>query len=657
MKDVVFVQMPFASVERPSLALGLLASALRRAALSVEVVYANIAFAETIGLSAYWLVGQSYPNVLLGDWLFVDSAFREAAERLPRLDIQDGLLSINRDAARPILEERGQSDLKGLLREIRGRAAGFVDELCADILGLSPKVVACTSMFDQHVASLALLRRVKELAPAVLTVLGGANCAGPMGRATQLSFPQVDFTVTGEFDQHAGDFFRALCQAGGHATAVVPLPPNVLGPEARGDAPRPSPAWILHDMDKAPTPDYDDYFEQIYSSSISEYVISSLQFETSRGCWWGAKQHCTFCGLNAEGMVFRKKSPARAVEEIRALTGRYRISRCAASDNIIDMSYFETVLPELAADEREYQLFYETKANLKRDHVQAMADAGCTVIQPGLESLHDETLRVMKKGTTACSNIQLLKYCLEFGIHPAWSILCNFPSTEPEWVADAAIDFPALFHLHPPMDTSLIRFDRFSPYHERAAEYGLLLEPVPAYRHVYPLDEAVLKDLAYFFQDSRGVSPAAAANEQRARRMVQQWRADFFGPQRAQLVIDADDGCHMRVRDTRGCTTTEMHELGGHLAMLLRVLEGPATRPGLRGRLQSAGWAGVDEGELCELLDELLTRRLIWRSSTQYVALPTPPPKRPSPPRPDQPLGNVDIRKYLLQTRRLGGVL
>jgi radical SAM superfamily enzyme YgiQ (UPF0313 family) len=38
--------------------------------------------------------------------------------------------------------------------------------------------------------------------------------------------------------------------------------------------------------------------------------------ETARGCWWGAKHHCTFCGLNQNDMAFRAKSPQCAMDEL-----------------------------------------------------------------------------------------------------------------------------------------------------------------------------------------------------------------------------------------------------------------------------------------------------------------------------------------------------
>lgn len=653
MNEVLFVQMPFASVERPSLALGLLASALREDGIPVGTVYANIAFAETVGLASYFLVGQCAPHMLVGDWLFSPAAFGPAADGR-RLPVERAHLAIDDRTLAEILEERQQADLAGLLEGLRRRAESFVDEVTEQILAARPRVVGCTSMFDQHVASLALLTRIKTRAPEILTVIGGANCAGVMGRATHLSFPGVDFTVTGEFDAYAVDFFRALCDSGG-CTEDVALPPNVLGPGDRQADPAQlvrTPILVV-DMDTTAVPDYDDYFDQMYASSLSPYVVPTLPFETSRGCWWGAKQHCTFCGLNAEGMAFRRKSPGRAVDEIRTLTSRYGTCRCAAADNIIDMSYFETVLPQLSGDGQPYALFYETKANLSRHQVAALAAAGCTVIQPGIESLHDGTLRLMRKGTTACQNIQLLKYCLELGVAPAWNILCNFPGSDPAWVADVARDFESLFHLFPPLGTTPIRFDRFSPYHQRPEEYGLSLAPMPSYQRVYPLPAETVGDLAYFFYDTRGISPEVKRNAEVSEEMARRWRAAFAARDRPHLVVEEATDDRVCIFDTRPKAAESRHELRGPAATVLRVLDTPVGSEGLARRLTESS-PSLDPADARRGLAELLERRLVWRSSTQYVGLAVPPPCRPVP---DLAVGMVDIRRFLESRRPTGAIL
>jgi hypothetical protein len=179
-----------------------------------------------------------------------------------------------------------------------------------------------------------------------------------------------------------------------------------------------------------------------------------------------------------------------------------------------------------------------------------------------------------------------------------------------------------------------------------------------SYRCVYPFDAAALSDMAYFFEDVGGLSPAVAIHAYRSEQMVKRWWSDFWRQQRPQLVIEADDGETIRIRDTRSCAKAEAHVLQGPLAVLFRALETPVTRDGIRGRLRAGGWTPADEGELCELIDELLEPRLIWRSSTQYVALPTPPPRRPlSQSLAMGAMGEVQIKRYLRESRQRGELL
>ena len=52
-------------------------------------------------------------------------------------------------------------------------------------------------------------------------------------------------------------------------------------------------------------------------------------------------------------------------------------------DNILDMRYFRDLIPALAEESADLHLFFEVKANLRKDQLQALANAGIRVIQPG----------------------------------------------------------------------------------------------------------------------------------------------------------------------------------------------------------------------------------------------------------------------------------
>ena len=78
-------------------------------------------------------------------------------------------------------------------------------------------------------------------------------------------------------------------------------------------------------------------------------------------------------------------------------------------------------------------VFFEIKANVSRAQVAALVDAGITWVQPGIESLHSEVLKLMDKGIQGWQNVQLLKWARELGLRLSWSVLWGFPGEKDDW--------------------------------------------------------------------------------------------------------------------------------------------------------------------------------------------------------------------------------
>jgi radical SAM superfamily enzyme YgiQ (UPF0313 family) len=169
-------------------------------------------------------------------------------------------------------------------------------------------------------------------------------------------------------------------------------------------------------------------------------------------------------------------------------------------DNILDLKYFKTLLPELAERKLNVSLFYETKSNLKKDQVRMLRDAGVRTIQPGIESFSNRVLKQMKKGVSGLQNIQLLKWCKEIGVHPTWNFLIGFPQECPDDYFEMAGLATRVCHLPRPAGVSVIRLDRFSPNFTQADQLGFTrLRPLPFYEFLYDLPEAARGNLAYYF--------------------------------------------------------------------------------------------------------------------------------------------------------------
>lgn len=625
MYRVLLLNLPFADVNLPSIALTQLKYVTERAhpnAVDVRIVNLNHEFAQYFGPQNYDEVAlgfQHHPSGL-GDWIFRRAAFPDARDNTEEYfgryyaRAGSGAL-VTREV---ILEKRlGIEDF--FLRMIgKYRAAE------ADLVGL-------TSMFSQNLACFAFARILKTVNPEVCVVLGGANCESPMGLEivehveavdavfsgpSLVSFPRfVGSRLQGEREPVpiAGAFSkrdRVRREGGSASTAVATASPAApIGEEL--------------DINVRVPLDYDDFiasFEHFFPDSASG---PSLTFETSRGCWWGEKSHCTFCGLNGLSMNYRAMAPALALEQFESLFSYApRVSRYQCVDNILPRNYLKDVLPHVRPPEN-VSLFYEVKADLSEADVRTLARARVDKIQPGIEALASSTLKLMKKGTTAFQNIALLKHCIACAVRPAWNLLVGFPGEHEDVFEKYARDLPLLVHLEPPSGVFPVRFDRFSPYFNEAEAYGLELEPYDFYAMTYPFPEDSLSRLAFYFMDKNYeaeyfVEMVGWLSQLRAQVAAWNGRWQRGFAERPRLELTTKDG-RTAVLDTRGAQPAE-HELTASGAAILEHLKTQSPRdriaPALPGiprdvveaeirNLERAGLVFEEGGRLMSLvLDE-----------------------------------------------------
>ena len=553
--DIVLCSAPVMSVVRPSVGLGILHAALAARGYAVETLHLNLDFANAAGIDLNEQLAERTPaHLLIGDWLFAGCVGRPG----PALAVARH----EREVA-ALLARRA---IVGVPRLRDTVAAPFVAAAAEKILARRPRIVGFGTMFQQTMASLAIAGAVKMADPSIVVVFGGANCHGPMGLALLRIYAQIDHVFTGEADTAFPDLVDVVLRGIGNVDAVAG---HLYRGGGKADAPP------LRALDTVPIPDYADYFAQLAALDEADRVVPSLPFESSRGCWWGQKHHCTFCGLNAEGIVFRAKSPQRVLDEVAQLSARHGIGRFTATDNILAPTHLEGVMRPLAATPvGDRSFFYEIKANLNEAQTALLADAGVTQVQPGIESLSDDVLAIMQKGVDRLLNLRLMRNCREFGIGVIWSILHGFPG-EPREAYDAMADLvPLIEHLPPPTGLSALRLDRFSPNYEEAERMGFRdVRPAIAYTALHDAPPEAIADLAYFFE-GRAEGAATESDLLRLRAAVAQWKARWRAPHPPGLVfVRVERG--MLVKDTRAIAACALHYLDPVAAALVDRLRNP----------------------------------------------------------------------------------
>jgi ribosomal peptide maturation radical SAM protein 1 len=570
--DIIFAVLPFSDLGRPALGVSLLDAHLQRRSISSLIRYFNLDLAERIGTRLYgWfsqctadqeLLSAVAPSeYLAGEWFFADLVF---PGRIPNEGEYISRFFEPHPGMRKLIPE---------ILEARRHREEFVDNCVREIGRHNPRVVGFTTTFHQTCACLAVAQRLKQTANPPFVMFGGANCEGVMGLELITSFPWIDFLCTGEGDEVVPEFLDQLLLG----RDLRPVP----GILKKGDAPSLTTPPPVREMDALPVPNYAAYFEALSTSAIGTSIQPRLLIETARGCWWGEKQHCTFCGLNGQTMGYRSKSPQRAFDELTYLSKSYGINQIEFVDNILDLKYVDSLFPELVRASSTMEFFLETKSNMRFDQLKTLRQGGVRAIQPGIESFSNQVLQLMRKGCNGLQNIQLLRWCEELGITVFWNLLYGFPGESPAEYTRMAELIPQLTHLQRPGYCGRIHVDRFSPLFTNRQLGIPEPRPASAYSYLYPLDPKQLGNLAYFFEPDYPESRDPAAYVGGLAQEVDRW-PEWNSEKRPRLDLFQMDSIFL-ITDTRQCALKPSSILTGVGAKLYLACD-TAQTPGSAAR-------------------------------------------------------------------------
>jgi ribosomal peptide maturation radical SAM protein 1 len=616
--DVVLINMPFTNLTAPSLALGLLQASLTRLGVSAKSFNFHLRFAETIGSDFYDVIEtETYAEHLVGEWVFSGALFNHQCANDVEGFVRD-ILSVNTldMPDEPVYKESLLEKLVPAIIEAKKHVEFFLDQCVETVLSHKPRIVGFTSLFQQHVASLALAKRIKSCCPDCVIVFGGANCEGMMGVENFRQFEFIDFLVSGEGDKVFPTIVESILA--GKPVKALPGVFNRKHHVLQIANQLPQNTCVVENLDELPIPDYDDFFHQRGASSLDQEKEMTVLFETSRGCWWGEKLHCTFCGLNGSTMTYRSKSAERALDELLHLTKSYPGCRLNAVDNILDMKYFKTLIKFLADGDYDLGLFYEVKSNLKKDQLKLLRKAGVKTIQPGIESLSDNVLKVMRKGVTGLQNIQFIKWCAELDVKIVYNLIWGFPGECDEDYRKMIDLIPLLSHLKPPIGAGTIRIDRFSPNFNSHRELGFSnIIPFPAYGYVYPFDATIVNNLAYYFFPERPNINIDPKNAKELSFAIKRWIDDY---QHSKLFY-MDKGTDLLIWDWRPCAKKPLTAIDDYSRLTYLACDEARTVPQIVDSWRKTSATSVDEVRLKETLDSFVDQSLMIKDSGRYLAL------------------------------------
>jgi len=489
-KPVALVSMPTLSGRFPSFQLALLKPTLERAGIPAQAFSLFMYFGTHIGWKINEAIADVWPS-MVGEWIWTKTAFGDEVE-----SDKDEYFKLYERVFRAICDRAGCT--LDDIRRVRSQAATSFIDFCVDSIDWSRfGLIGFSVVFQQLLASVSLAKALKSRYPHIPIIMGGAGFEDDIADEIMRNCPQVDYLHCGDAEISFPETVRRLYK--GESMRDLKGIMWRDGDEViyAGRAPN------FADMNATPVPDFDEYF---YARKESAYITYEgarqvlLPIETARGCWWGEKNHCTFCGLNRSGMEFRAKDADNVIHQLETLSRRYGIFHFNAIDNILAPEYSDKLFGRLAEANTDIRIHYEVRPSISRAQLKAMRRGGLFSVQPGVESLSTHILKIMRKHTTGMRNLELIKWCTYYGIHNFYNILVRFPG---ETVEDYRIQcdvIAKIAHLQPPYAIVKARADRGSPmFFEPEMQSITNLRPAACYEYIFPKNRFNLERVSYYF--------------------------------------------------------------------------------------------------------------------------------------------------------------
>jgi radical SAM superfamily enzyme YgiQ (UPF0313 family) len=177
---------------------------------------------------------------------------------------------------------------------------------------------------------------------------------------------------------------------------------------------------------------------------------------TSRGCPY----RCIFCSKAVFGKKYRGNSPAYIVDEIRFLKERFGVKEIKFYDDVftLDRKRVVAICMQLKEQGMDIPWTCETRVNLVDEELlRVMRDAGCYMIEYGVESGNQRILNNLKKDISLEQAIKAFKLTHETGIETVAYFMIGSPEETPETIKET-IEFAKK------LDPDFIQFSTTTPY-------------------------------------------------------------------------------------------------------------------------------------------------------------------------------------------------
>jgi anaerobic magnesium-protoporphyrin IX monomethyl ester cyclase len=241
--------------------------------------------------------------------------------------------------------------------------------------------------------------------------------------------PEIDYVIYGEGEQITLDLCRHLFER----TPATPDEVPGIGWREGGRAKRSRPAEPISAVDTIPFPARDlvdlSFFAPHTHMSVGKKRSTTML--TGRGC----PSHCIFCDAHLTmGRKNRAHSPEYVIEEMELLERKFNMEFVVIEDDTftVDDARVEKIcrMKIQRGLKLEWNCFARS-FEMRPDLARLMYEAGCRIVNFGVESGNADVFKAVKKGGSLETIKQAVKACNDAGMRTMASFIMGHPTDTP----------------------------------------------------------------------------------------------------------------------------------------------------------------------------------------------------------------------------------
>ncbi|MBK7643279.1 MAG: radical SAM protein [Planctomycetes bacterium] len=370
----------------------------------------------------------------------------------------------------------------------------FQKDLLPRLVARKPRVVGISIIYgSQLVPGLTLGRLIKQALPDCHVTAGGGFLAY-IGEKL-MNAPGIDECLDSLVFHEGEAPLLGLCQALRDGTPLAEIGSLTWIDSSKRAVANPSGHPIA--LDKAPVPNFDGLpFEKYLAPELV------LPFDINRGCYYG---ECTFCTLpTVIGPGYRTRRAQTIVEQVLALKSRYHSRNFNFITDCMPPGMIKDLPEELIAREAGIRWWADARVEPKAYNAEGakkLYESGCRKLLFGFETATPRLLKMMMKGQSLKSTVEVATNCAQAGISVTFYAMVGFPSETRE-EAQATVDF-LVEHSDVVREVSLQTFhiDEVAQVYKRPEDFGVRI-----------LDDPTADiELYHDYESSQGMTQEEAA--------------------------------------------------------------------------------------------------------------------------------------------------